>query len=122
MYQLYLGDCLEEMNKISDSSIDCVICDLPYGSLKQVTADGWKNKDTSISWDSIIDTDRLFCQYDRVLRHNGSLILFHKEPLTTELRVHKHDNIQLAHTYVWKKDNFSNPYVCNVSPLSVRIY
>ena len=29
--KLYLGDCLEEMKKISDNSIDCIICDLPYG-------------------------------------------------------------------------------------------
>jgi DNA modification methylase len=27
-YNLYHGDCLEEMNKISDKSIDMILCDL----------------------------------------------------------------------------------------------
>ena len=25
------GDCLEVMKYISDKSVDCIICDLPYG-------------------------------------------------------------------------------------------
>ena len=29
---LYNGDCLELMKNISDNSIDCIICDLPYGT------------------------------------------------------------------------------------------
>lgn len=37
---LLQGDCLSEMKKLADESIDCIICDLPYGS-------------TSMSWDSI---------------------------------------------------------------------
>ena len=33
----YYGDCLVEMDKIADKSVDAVICDLPYG----VTACKW---------------------------------------------------------------------------------
>lgn len=32
--QLYNGDCLIEMDKISDKTIDLVLCDLPYGTTK----------------------------------------------------------------------------------------
>ena len=28
------GDCLIEMKDIADKSIDCIICDLPYGTTK----------------------------------------------------------------------------------------
>ena len=28
---LWNGDCLELMKNISDNSVDCIICDLPYG-------------------------------------------------------------------------------------------
>lgn len=117
--KLYNGDCLEIMKDIPDGSVDCVICDLPYGSLKQVSADGWKQNNSDVSWDKMIDLDLLFYQYSRILRHNGCLVLFHKEPLTTALKVHRHKDMQLAHTYVWKKDNFSNPYISNVAPLSI---
>ena len=30
--KLYHGDCLTEMNKIADKSIDMILCDLPYGT------------------------------------------------------------------------------------------
>ena len=29
---LLQGDCLELMKDIRDGSIDCIICDLPYGT------------------------------------------------------------------------------------------
>lgn len=29
--KLIHGDCLVEMNKISNKSIDMILCDLPYG-------------------------------------------------------------------------------------------
>ena len=44
---LLQGDCLEEMKKIESNSIDCIICDLPYGT-------------TSCSWDIIIPLDKLW--------------------------------------------------------------
>ena len=31
--KVYLGDCLELMKEIPDKSIDCIICDLPYGTI-----------------------------------------------------------------------------------------
>lgn len=30
-YTLYNGDCLVEMKKIKDQSVDLILCDLPYG-------------------------------------------------------------------------------------------
>ena len=30
-YLLVCGDCLEEMKRIKDKSVDCIITDLPYG-------------------------------------------------------------------------------------------
>lgn len=29
------GDCLVEMQNIPDKSIDCILCDLPYGQLNK---------------------------------------------------------------------------------------
>lgn len=30
-YLLVCGDCLEEMKRTKDKSVDCIITDLPYG-------------------------------------------------------------------------------------------
>lgn len=38
---LHNDDCLEVMKQIQDNSIDCIICDLPYGT-------------TACKWDVII--------------------------------------------------------------------
>ena len=51
---LYFGDCLRIMDDFYDSSVDMILCDLPYG----VT----KNK-----WDSQLPLDKLWEQYIRIL-------------------------------------------------------
>ena len=58
----HLGDCLELMPLIADESIDMVLCDLPYGT-------------TQNKWDSIIPLDKLWKQYERIIKPNGSIIL-----------------------------------------------
>lgn len=41
-----LGDCLEEMRKIPDGSIDCVITDPPYWNMNWAQLDWWENNKT----------------------------------------------------------------------------
>ena len=38
--KIYNEDCLEGMKRIPDGSVDCVICDLPYGVLNG-ESEGW---------------------------------------------------------------------------------
>lgn len=63
MFSLKRGDCLEIMRDIPDKSIDMILCDLPYG----VT----KNK-----CDIIIPFDKLWYQYQRIIKDNGAILLF----------------------------------------------
>lgn len=70
--RLMLGDCLELMDSISDSSIDMVCCDLPYGN-------------TQNKWDQKIDLNKLWCQYRRVVKTGGVIIQFSQQPFTSEL-------------------------------------
>ena len=51
---LHQGDCLEVMKSIEDESIDLICCDPPYGT-------------TSIKWDSVLDYNKLWEQYGRIL-------------------------------------------------------
>lgn len=70
--QLYNEDCLIAFDYIPDNSIDCIICDLPYGT-------------TSCSWDNIIPFDKLWEQYHRLIKPNGAIVLFATEPFTSTL-------------------------------------
>ncbi len=66
------GDCLEVMKQIPDKSIDAIICDLPYGT-------------TNCKWDSIIPFDKLWEQYERIIKPNGAIVLFGSQPFTSAL-------------------------------------
>jgi site-specific DNA-methyltransferase (adenine-specific) len=70
--KIYLGDCLEVMDRIDDHSIDMILCDLPYGS-------------TSLSWDIVIPLEPLWKQYKRVIKDNAAIVLFGSEPFTSIL-------------------------------------
>jgi DNA modification methylase len=49
-YELYLGDCLNIMKKISDKNVDLILADLPYGT-------------TYAEFDKIIPMDKLWFEY-----------------------------------------------------------
>lgn len=63
MIKLICGDCLEKMKLISDKSIDLILCDLPYGITKN-------KKDIRIPF------DKLWQQYERIIKDNGAILLF----------------------------------------------
>ena len=61
MIDLYNGDCLELMKKIPNGSVDMILCDLPYGT-------------TQNKWDSIIDLDKLWKEYKRIMNRMSLLL------------------------------------------------
>ena len=105
MINLIKGDCLVEMQNIADKSIDCIICDLPYGT-------------TACKWDTIIPFEPLWAQYKRIIKDNGAIVLFGQEPFSSYLRT---SNISMyRYDFIWDKvstTNFANakrmPLSCN---------
>jgi len=86
---LMRGDCLEEMARIPGSSVDAVIADLPYGT-------------TACKWDSAIPLAPLWDAYARILRPNGSVVLFCSEPFTSVLTA---SNLRwYRDALVWRKN------------------
>jgi DNA modification methylase len=78
-YKLYNGDCLEIMKDIPDKSIDMILCDLPYEVL-------CKNN-LHAQWDRKIPFDKLWEQYNRVIKDNGAIVLFAQGMFTAELMI-----------------------------------
>ena len=110
-------DCLEGMKQIPDGTIDAVICDLPYGTVKGI-GKGTQYEGKS-EWDNIIPTDKLFAEYDRVLRTNGTAILFSQEPYTMHLRTYpKKSNLRFCYPMIWKKDQHGNVLIVDKAPLN----
>ena len=91
--KIYNEDCLIGMQKIDDKSVDCIICDLPYGT-------------TKCSWDIIIPFDKLWEQYNRIIKDNGAIILFGQEPFSSLLRV---SNLKdYRYDIYWQKERLTN--------------
>lgn len=110
-------DCLIGMQEIPSGSVDLIICDPPYGTIKGIGKSTDKfNKDTT--WDVVIPTDRLFDQYERVLRRGGQVVLFSQEPYTHQLRNFVARNMDFCYPMVWYKDSFGNPLLANIAPVS----
>ena len=117
--QIYNLDCLDGMKHIPDGSIDAIICDLPYGTMKTDNpSEAWKKR-KQCDWDTIIPTDQLFEQYERVLRKGGTIVLFSAEPYTSHLRTFKARNISFLYPMYWLKDSAGNHLLANNAPLSI---
>ncbi len=114
--RLMLGDCLEKMKEIPDGSVDLVLTDPPYGTMKGAGLDGWHDGKTD--WDSTIETSAMLGQCNRILRTNGALILFSQEPYTSHLITNAHGNIPFSYRMVWLKDHFANSLIAKKAPVN----
>lgn len=92
--ELIQGDCLIEMNNIPDKSIDMILCDLPYNVLNK----GNKNA----SWDKLLPFDKLWEQYNRIIKDNGAIILFAQGMFTAQLMMSNPD--MWRYNLVWDKE------------------
>ena len=116
MVDLRLGDCLELMKNIPDGSVDLVLTDPPYGTMKGAALDGWKNQTTQ--WDKAIDPVKIFEQISRVLRPNGKAVLFSQETYTSELITKQIRNLPFAYRAVWYKNVHANALLAKSAMVS----
>lgn len=87
-YKLIHGDCLEEMKKIPDGSIDLVLTDPPYGT-------------TACKWDTCIPFVPMWEQLKRITKKNGAIVLFGSQPFTSALVMSNPK--MFKYEWVWKK-------------------
>ena len=104
--ELLQGDCLELMKDIPDGSVDAIICDLPYGTQKR----------NGVKWDIIIPFEPLWEQYKRIIKDDGAIVLFGKEPFSSLVRCSNLD--MYKYDWVWEKDAKSNFMQANYQPLN----
>ena len=98
------GDCLEEMKNISDKSIDFICTDLPYGT-------------TACAWDVVIPFDKLWEQYNRIIKDNGAIALFGSEPFSSHLRMSNIKNYK--YDWIWYKNKGTLFQHANKRPVNI---
>lgn len=89
------GDCLQLMKDIPDKSVDMILCDLPYGVLNK--------SNINAKWDSIIDFEQLWKQYERIIKDNGAIVLFGSGMFTAKLMTS--NPAMWKYNLIWKKGN-----------------
>jgi len=95
--QIICGDCLIEMKKIEDKSIDLVLTDPPYNIGKA----SWDKIDNYVEW-----CGRWILECQRVLKNNGSFYFFHNDvPQISKLMgwVEQNTNFVFKQFIVWNK-------------------
>jgi site-specific DNA-methyltransferase (adenine-specific) len=118
--KLYKGDCLIESDKIESGSVDLILTDLPYGTVKGLgNSRVAKEKNYNVSeWDVTIDTKKIFEVANRILRKNGKMVLTANQPFTTELISKAIPNLPHCYNMYWDKMHFANCLVANKAPVS----
>lgn len=101
---LYNGDCLEEMKKIENESIDMVLTDPPYGT-------------TACEWDSIIPFVPMWSQLNRVTKKSAAIALSGSEPFSSALRMSNIKNYK--YDWKWIKDKGSNFLHAKYRPINI---
>lgn len=101
--QLLFGDCLQRMTAIPDDSVDLVLCDLPYGT-------------TKCKWDTIIDLEKLWLHYKRIVKKpSGVILLFGQQPFTSMLVSSNYD--WFKYNLIWKKNKTTQFLLANYRPM-----
>lgn len=90
------GDCLEVMKSIPDKSINMILCDLPYGT-------------TQNKWDSVIDLQKLWVEYERIIKDDGAIVLTSQGIFTAKLILSNEKLFKYKITWIKSKStNFLN--------------
>tara|TARA_B100000131_G_scaffold168561_1_gene162934 strand:+ start:1266 stop:2018 length:753 start_codon:yes stop_codon:yes gene_type:complete len=103
--KIYKGDCLELMKEIPDESIDFICCDPPYGT-------------TSIKWDSVLDFNKMWEQYDRIIKPKGVMCLFGSQPFSAQLICSKLE--WFRYELVWNKNKCGSPGLAKKRPMKTH--
>ena len=102
---LFHDDCFNILSNIESESVDLILCDLPYGT-------------TQNKWDVILPLDKLWAEYERIITHNGAIVLTASQPFTSVLIM---SNPKLfRYDIVWHKRTPSG--VLNAKKMPIRTH
>ena len=102
---LFNNDCFNVFPQIGDKSVDMILCDLPYGT-------------TACKWDTILPFDKLWEQYERIIKDNGAIVLTASQPFTSVLVA---SNLKMfKYDWVWEKSRPTGVLNAKRQPLRIK--
>lgn len=107
--KLYNGECLDVMSGIDESSVDLILCDLPYGTTDRTGGD------RLLKWDTVIPLDKLWSEYKRILKPKGAVVLTSDQPFTSQLIMSNID--WFKYEWIWKKKKTTGFLLANHRPM-----
>lgn len=103
--KIYNEDCIVGMKRIPDNAVDCIICDLPYGTTRN-------------PWDSVLPLDQLWKEYKRIIKARGAIVLTCQMPFTAVLAS---SNLEmLKYEWIWEKSNPTGHLNANFAPMKTH--
>jgi site-specific DNA-methyltransferase (adenine-specific) len=100
--KILLGDCFDILPNIPDSSVDMILCDMPYGT-------------TECKWDSLLDLNLLWAHYKRIVKSRCAVVLFSSQPFTTTLI---NSNMSwFKYVWIWEKSRPTDIFNAKNKPL-----
>lgn len=123
---LILGDCLEKMKSLPDKSVDCFICDLPYGQLtkgydRESHNENIRRKlktqtESCCAWDVKIDLAEFWQQVERLARTDDTPVIhFCNTKFGIDLINSKPD--WFRYDLVWNKERGISFLLANKMPM-----
>ena len=103
--KLINDNCLKVLPTLLDKSVDLNLTDPPYGT-------------TPCKWDSVIPLDKMWIELKRIIKKEGSIVLFGTEPFSSNLRLSNGD--WFKYDWIWEKPSGANFLVANYQPLKVH--
>lgn len=100
--QLFNEDCLETMKRIPDYSIDLILQDPPYGT-------------TQNDWDVKPDLQRMWFEWERIIKGNGAIIFTAAQPFASELVLSRSGFFR--YDLIWEKSIATGFLNANRQPL-----
>ena len=110
--KIYQGDCLEVMKEIDDKCIDLVLTDPPYNisQKNKIFRDYRSGKEGDINmdfgeWDYNFEIEPFLTESRRVLRDDGSIVVWTSEQLYGKYRDWFQRNMYPKQLLIWIKTN-----------------
>lgn len=101
----YFDDCFNVHSKIEDESIDMIFTDPPYNT-------------TRAKWDLEIDLEKLWKDYERMIKPNGVIVLFSQTPFDKVLGA---SNLKLLrYEWIWEKTHVTGHLNAKKMPMKAH--
>lgn len=120
---LLYGDCLQVMKTLPDHSVDCFVCDLPYGQLKRSSIGATAEKKGCFSgvkegckWDIPINLESFWKEVERLCKDDHTpILMFCNTKFGYELIKSKED--WFRYDLVWDKQRGISFLLANKMPM-----